>query len=182
MEPMKFVDEYISPERFETLVSHAKSERDRVLLRLIYGTGRRVSEVVRSLRAEDISQQTPNIYFNILKKKVPSKVWIRVSLPVIEMMREYTKGMAPNEYVFPICRSMVDRLIKEMGKKADMLQFGRRKIHVHMLRHSFAVNEARKCKNLMDAKMLQRKLQHSDINMTFYYLDHFIDEENEMSE
>ena len=176
---MKHVDEYISPPEFEKLISYADNSRDKVLLTLIYNTGRRVSEVVRSLKAKDISMKTPNIYFNILKKKQKQQVWIRVSEDTIQMMREYIKAneIEPDEYIFPIARCRVDQIIKVMGAKAGMLNYQSRKIHVHMLRHSFAVNRARKCKNMMQLKSLQMELQHSSIDMTSYYMEHFAEED-----
>jgi site-specific recombinase XerD len=181
-EPMKYLDEYISPDEFDRLISFAENERDRVLLTVFYNTGRRVSEVVNCLHAKDISAKSPNVYFTILKKRAKYQAWIRVSDYVIELLRTYSKDMQPDDYVFPITRRRVDQVIKAMGEKAGMLNFQKRMIHVHMLRHSFAVNRASKCKNMMELKRLQMELQHSDINMTSYYMEHFIPDEAEVSE
>ena len=178
-ETMKYVDEYIGPEDFSRLISHAENERDRVLLTLIYRTGRRVSEVVGTLKVSDISLETPNIHFTILKKRHPTSLWIRVPQDVSDMMRHYIEGMDYDGVIFPITRSRVDQIIKKLGSKAGMLNYQKRKIHVHMLRHSYAVNEARKCRNMMELKRLQMRLQHSDINMTSYYMEHFSEEESE---
>ena len=177
IEPMRYVDEYINPDEFDRLISYAKNTRDGVLLTLIYRSGRRVSEVVRSLKVKDISLATPNIYFNILKKKNVTQTWMRLPEDVMVMMRKYVKGMEQEAFVFPISRNRVDQIIKTMGKEANMLNYQKRKIHVHMLRHSFAVNEARKCKNMMQLKRLQMKLMHSSLDMTSYYMEHFSEED-----
>ena len=179
IEPMRYVDEYINPEEFDRLISYAVRPRDGILLTLIYRTGRRVSEVVRSLRVQDISMSSNNIYFNILKKKVPYGTWMRTPEDVMIMMRKYADGMDQDAFVFPISRKRVDQIIKTMGEKAGMLYYQKRKIHVHMLRHSFAVNEAKKCENMMQLKRLQMKLRHSSLDMTSYYMEHFREEDDE---
>ncbi len=90
------------------------------------------------------------------------------------MIRKYIEEnhIDDDDYVFPICRSYVDLIIKKMAMKAG-ITFSHRQMHAHVLRHSGAVNYARNCKNMMDLSRLKMKLQHSTIDMTAYYLEHF---------
>lgn len=209
--PMKNIDEYISPGDFDKLVSHARCERDRVLVTLLYNSGRRISEVVGSMQAGDVSQNTSNLAFAIMKKKrfcqeckrimklsagrwlcrdrekmwvdlghLPEtrpKIWIKTPESIVSMMRDFTKDMKPGMTVFPITRQRADQIIKRMGSDAGMLTFQHHKIHNHIFRHSFVVNEAKKCKDMWQLKKLQNHMQHSSIEMTSYYMEHFKEEE-----
>jgi integrase len=221
MQPMKYVDEFLTEEEVNRLVSFAETERDRVLVLFLFYSVRRVSEVVRSLKAGDVSRKTDNIEYTILKKVKkcavcgkrtryfadegvwkciqpyktwmlieghepsvkPVRVWIREGpffkgmFDTYAMLRKYIEDnhIAADEYVFPICRSTVDLMIKEMAHKAGVT-FTHRQMHAHVLRHSGSVNYARRCKNMMDLMKLKMKLQHSTIDMTAYYLEHFKEE------
>ncbi len=66
MQPMKYIDEFLNEEEVNHLISFAENERDRVLVLFLFYSLRRVSEVVKSLKACDISKKTDNIEYTSL--------------------------------------------------------------------------------------------------------------------
>jgi len=178
-EPMCDTQGYLTPEQFEHLISYAKRSRDMVLFRFFFGTGRRVSEVVRAIKPEDFNFRDSMVRFKIEKRKRLSPIWINVNREVMDMMKDYiaATGIGPEDYIFPINRFRVDQIIKDMGLRAGMEYVGKHKIHVHMLRHSFAIAMAKLTKDMNEMKKLQALMGHANINSTSYYLDHFNPEE-----
>lgn len=217
MQTMKHIDEFITEDELKELVKYAKRDRDSTLVTYLFYSVRRISEVVKSLKAEDISLKSDNVRYNILKKgkkcsicghrirrlgslfvcfnreknawehneghipaTVKNYVWIREgplfpeSFNNYQFIREYIERnkLDSTEYVFPIGRSMAHKIIREMADKAG-ITFRNRQMHAHVLRHSGAVYYAKKCENMMQLMKLKNKLQHSSIDMTAYYLEHF---------
>ena len=173
---------YLTEEKFEQLLSFATDIRDRTLLQVLFYTGRRVSEVVRSLTVNDIDFQDNLINFTVLKKGYPLKVWLNVNSKLMEVLKEYIEalGLVSDEYLFPISRFRVDQIIKSLGRKAGLEYVGRKKIHAHVFRHSYAVMMAKKVKDIYELKKLQILMGHSNINMTSFYTEHY--NKNEMKE
>lgn len=192
-DPMRDAEGYLTPEQFETLISYAKSERDRVLLSFIFYTGRRVSEVVRCLKPENFNYKDNMVLFTILKRrKLGYRTWINISQRATAMMRDYIErsGIAPDEYIFSINRFRVNQILYEMGKKAAPVLgwrtnengvpfVGKNLIHVHILRHSFAIelvkNMPKEMDGLMKLRLLQSAMGHGNINSSNWYIDHFGD-------
>jgi site-specific recombinase XerD len=57
------------------------------------------------------------------------------------------------------------------------------KPHVHLLRHSFAIHGAMTAENMTDLIKLRSMLQHTNLNTTLWYLDHFnLEEKKEFLE
>ena len=217
MQPMKYLDEFITQEQFDKLLSHTKRERDIVLLKTFWFTSRRVSEIVRCLKPIDINYEMSRIYFTILKKRrwcgicrvrmkydskkkiwmcfdaaledykwkghyeKPRRVWLPIPKHLTLDLKNYIekKKIKNNEYVFNISRQRVDQIIKQISKDAGMLHFKNRKMHIHVIRHSYAVDKSKKIKNMHDLKMLQKLLQHSSMEQTGYYMEHFTEDELE---
>ena len=225
MQPMKYLDEFITQEQFDKLLSHAKRERDVLLLKTFWYTSRRVSEIVRCLKPIDINYETSRVYFTILKKRrwcslcktrmkynsdtkrwlcfnklyqdaygkwqgewvdkhhyeKPRRVWLPIPKHLSLALKTYIEKntIGEHEFIFKISRQRVDQIIKEIGKAAGMFHFKNRKIHIHIIRHSYAVDKSKKIKNMHDLKMLQKLLQHSSMEQTGYYMEHFTEDELE---
>lgn len=173
--PMADPQGYLNQEQFEHLVSFAESERDRLLLNVLFYTGRRVSEIVRQLRVGDLNFRDNMIHFKILKRKTPFKTWLNVNSKLMEMLRQYVDNLAldVDDFLFPISRFRVNQIITKIGKKAGMKYVGKRKIHPHVFRHSYAVLMSKKVKDIHELKKLQILMGHSNINMTAFYTEHF---------
>lgn len=192
IDPMRDTNGYITPEEFETLVSFTNNFRDRVLLSFIFYTGRRVSEVVRCIKPEDFNFKDSMVCFTILKRRKQGvfKTWKRVKPDVIKIISDYiiAYSIAPNEWLFSINRFRVDQILREVGKKAapvlgwkvndDGIPFiGKHLIHIHMLRHSHAIDFVKKLPREMDGLEKLHKLMdemgHGRVDSSNWYVRNF---------
>ena len=187
--PMNDSRGYLTIPQVWKIIDAADSPRDRLLIMTLAMTGRRVSEVIGlrkqvkqdggwkysedvigGLKPEDILPDRNAIVFNILKKKNPVEKVIGVPSRLKESLLKYIKArrLQEDELVFPITRQRVHQIVKRMGRRSGIEMVGKKPLHVHHFRHSFAVYMADKT----SLKKLQELLAHSDINMTAHYLQY----------
>ena len=122
-----------------------------------------------------------------LNDKEPKRVIIAMDSELYSYLVWYIDyaGISKYDRVFPISRRRADQLLKRViGKIGLKMNLGRRKIknrgviyqvdcrpHLHMFRHSFAINVlSQNQKNPLALPKLTDLLQHSDMNMTKRYL------------
>ncbi|MFB2768570.1 tyrosine-type recombinase/integrase [Pelatocladus sp. BLCC-F211] len=147
----------------------AKPGRDRALLKLMYATGMRVSEIC-SLKWGDFHERdSGEVQVTVLGKGeklrtvlVPPVVWLEV---------ESLRGAAgDDEPVFISCRgkalerTMVHRIIKEAAATAGVNE----KVSCHWLRHAHAVVSLEKGAPI---HLVRDSLGHSNISTTNVYLE-----------
>ena len=173
--PKPMTDEagYIPYDQVMELIDSTTDFRDKLLLTLLFRSGRRVSEVVRSLKPRDVDFKEGMILWHILKKKDKNyKRWKPIDKDTLGMLWNYIelKRIDPDQFVFGICRSRVFQIVRKYGNKIGLDKVGNKHIHPHHLRHSFAVHLARNMRSPADLAFLQDLLEHSDIRFTLYYL------------
>lgn len=176
---------YLTEEQVKLLIGAAKNPRDRLLLQMIYRCGRRVSEVLM-LKEGDIIWNDRKIIFNILKRKRPVKELKPVDEETFRLLEEYMKirhdipglrKQSKNDRLFPISRQYVFKLIRKLGAGVGITKVGRKGLHPHHLRHSFAVHQVRNnVKTTEDLRKLQMYMGHANINTTAHYLQYSPDE------
>jgi integrase/recombinase XerD len=176
---------YLSVEQVEAIIGAAKNPRDKLLLQLLYRCGRRVSEVLM-LREEDILWADRKIIFNILKRKKPVKELKPVDEDTFRLLEEYVriKGsllglrkQAGGQLLFPISRQYVFKMMRKLGAEVGITRVGKKGLHPHHLRHSFAVHQVRgNIKTADDLRKLQMYMGHANINTTAHYLQFSPDE------
>ncbi len=146
--------------------------RDRILFEFIYTSGIRVSEAT-NLKLEDLNLE--NRVFRILGKGSKERIGF-FSKPVQRLLREYLikrnmylkKKNKNSEYVFinKFCNKITERSVHRRlvfwGKVTGLSK----KIHPHMLRHSFATYLLSRGVDIMFLKEL---LGHKNINTTQVY-------------
>ena len=166
----------LSVEEMEQLLnqpsgSSDKEIRDSAMLKLLYATGIRVSELI-SLRVSDVNMQ---MGFLICREGDRERM-IPFDSQVQEALRRYLirarNHMASNEakdILFVNCsgtsmsRQGFWKLIKSYARKAGITK----DITPHTLRHTFAAHQV---ENGTDLKSVQEILGHSDISTTHMYL------------
>lgn len=159
----KRLPRYLEPEEVELLVSHATSPRDRLIIRLLYTTGLRVSELV-TLKKSDVNLEDSSLRV-VGKGGKERYVYFPQNLkPDLERQMKAVDG----EWLFPSRRgghihyTTVERMIRNVARRAGL----KKKVTPHILRHSFAT---RSLEEGMDIREIQELLGHSNLNTTQVY-------------
>jgi integrase len=176
-EVMKDPDGFFRPGQREAIYNSCRSDRDRLLIRLLWKTGRRIGEIL-NLKVRNINFDEAEILWFIEKKKKEFPRWKPCDGETLGLLKEYTKGTDIDEYIFkssqkvegPISRQRAFQIIRELCKKAGIDYVGSKAPHPHHFRHSFAVDKARKLKSPADIRKLQMYLEHNNLGMTEQYL------------
>ena len=143
--------------------------KHKTMLMLAYGSGLRVSEVVR-LKTEDIDSQRMCIVIRQAKGKKDRIV--QLSAVLLVMLREYWKKVKParNGYLFagqvqgePYSTRSLQLVLAAAKEKAGVRKPG----SIHALRHSFATHLLDKG---TDVFMIMKLLGHNSVKTTMRYL------------
>jgi len=182
--PIRDLKGYLEPEQVERLISVAPNLRDALLVRLLWRTGIRVSELI-GIRIQDIDFDNRAIVIKVQKmrkrdgKAIERRRVVPIDQGTLDMVREYLKWRTGFAYrgdlLFPITRQRVDQIFWKLGRRAGIKEIGdpavsrHRKLHPHHLRHSFAIH----CiKRGMTVTRLQKILGHSSPTTTSVYLQY----------
>ncbi|MCU0392415.1 MAG: site-specific integrase [Thermoflexibacter sp.] len=155
----------ISVQDIKKLFEVTENLKHNTMLKLCYGMGLRVSEIV-NLKITDIDSGR----MQVLVEQSKGKKDRYVNLPesILEQLRAYFKEYKPKKYLFEgqygdqYSSRSAQQVFKDAMEKAKI----NKKIGIHGLRHSFATHllEAG-----TDVKFIQELLGHSDIKTTMLY-------------
>jgi integrase/recombinase XerD len=175
-------DSYISWEDADRIISICKSQRDRLIFRLLSRSGRRISEIME-LKYKDIRWDNQSIKWHIKKKKDKAyTATIPQDEETMKMLRDWVidENISGDEFIFKsygkhghLTERRVAYLLVSYTKKLGINDLGGEKIHPHMFRHGFAIHKVLTMKSPYDIFTLQKIMCHSDIRETMWYLDHF---------
>jgi len=127
---------YFTRDQVTLLLSACKRPRDRLILRVLWETGVRVSELV-SLTSESIDFTGEALRVVTLKRRGHMRaVPIRPAL-LGELARHIAgTGIRADERLFPVTRQRVHQIVRREARKAGLPED---RAHPHTLRHSFAI-------------------------------------------
>jgi len=182
--PIRDLKAYLSPEQVERLIVVAANLRDKLLVRIPWRSGIRVSELI-SIRIQDIDFDNRAIVIKVqkMRKKDGKTVERRRIVPIdqgtLHMVKEYLEWRKQFPYkgdlLFPITRQRVDQIYWKLGRRAGIQEIGdpaisqHRKLHPHHLRHSFAIHCIERG---MSIERLQKILGHQSLTTTSVYLQY----------
>lgn len=178
IEVMKDLQGFFKKGERQRIYNSCDTWRDRVLIRLLWKTGRRISEVLQ-LKVKDIDFQNQNILFIILKKKTPFKRWKPIDQFTLSLLSKYLTmsglksehylihGGDPNKY---ISRQRAFQIVRRLCRNAGIEKVGDSLPHPHHFRHSFAIDLAKRSKSPADIRQVQMAMEHSSLAMTEQYL------------
>jgi integrase len=180
--PIRDLKGYLLPEQVKRLIAIAKTLRDVLLVLILWHTGIRVGELIR-IRAPDVDFENRAIFIKVQKmrkrdgKTIERKRVVPIDQGTLDMVREYLEWRKQFPYkgdlLFPITRQRVDQIFWELGRRAGIKEIGdpaisqHRKLHPHVLRHSFAIHAVKKG---MRIERLQKILGHQSPTTTSVYL------------
>lgn len=194
--PMKDLRGYLDLDEIKKLLDAPTTPRNHLLIRLLWVTGARVSELTGSkekgkefygLRVKDLDQRDHTIILDTLKRKQypPLKRRVTLDLNTWKQLTSYINDehLGLEDKILNIKRSMAGKIIRKIGEEVGVEKVGIKKIHPHHFRHSHSVAYIRgKGNNSMEGlRRLQMKLGHANINTTAHYLQ-FAPEENKDQE
>jgi len=185
---MKDLKGFLTPEQVEAMIESCDNLRDRVLIRLLWRTGMRISELVRpgqdrspvlGLRVSNILWDENALIIRHAKRKDNPPRRIDIDSETLAMVREYLgKRLDRSDFVIPITRQMGYLVVRRAAERVGITEVGdrlvskRRRPHPHHLRHSFATQSVKMTKgNYADLIRLQRHLGHASVSTTAGYLD-----------
>ena len=180
--PIRDLKGYLEPEQVEKLIAVATNPRDALLVRIPWRSGIRVSELI-GITVPDIDFDNRAIVIKVQKmrkrdgKAIERRRVVPIDQGTLHMVSEYLKWRAVFPYkgnlLFPITRQRVDQIFWKLARKAGIKEIGdpaiskHRKVHPHLLRHSFAIYCV---KHGMPIERLQKILGHSSPTTTSVYL------------
>ena len=156
----------LSRPEVQQLFQALPNDRFRLLARLGYGCGLRLSEVLH-LCVGDIDSS--RMVLHIRQSKGRKDRLVPLPLPLLEELRRYWRQYRPATWLFPgqkagqpLCAGAVQRLFQQSVQRCP---FGKR-VTFHTLRHSYATHllEAG-----VDLVTLQQLLGHGDLKTTAHY-------------
>lgn len=157
--------EILSKEEVKKIINSTSNLKHRAMLLMIYSAGLRRSELL-NLRIKDINSK--RMMLRIVGAKGKKDRYSILSEAMLKVLREYFKEYRPKEYLFEgidhgqYSASSLQRTLKKAVEKAGI----RRRVYLHMLRHSFATHLMEQGTNI---RLIQDLLGHESIKTTEIY-------------
>ncbi|MGC9132982.1 MAG: site-specific tyrosine recombinase/integron integrase [Nanopusillaceae archaeon] len=153
----KRLPKFITLEEFQKLLNSADNYRDKLIIKFLFYTGVRVSELVR-IRKNDIifEEGFAKVYGKGGKERI-----VPVPNDLLNEIKEYIEKNNLDT-LFPLSTRQVERIIKETAKKAGI----NKRVTPHVLRHSLATILLSKG---VDIRYIQELLGHSSLAITQIY-------------
>jgi site-specific recombinase XerD len=173
---MSDLRDYITPEDAANMIAHAETEEDKMMMIVLWASGRRISEVVGPLgiSVADIDAEHNLIMFSILKKRVSENGQIPQAMKPIDhetiaMLLDYCRRHSIQGKIFPRNRRWAQRAFVRAAIKSNVRAANGSMPHPHHFRHSFAVRAVRAAKTPGDLLALQSMLEHKKFETTQIY-------------
>jgi site-specific recombinase XerD len=152
---------HLQVEQVGALIEAAGTDRNKLLFRLLYEHGLRISECLSLTRAH-----VRRGYLQIKGKKKGKRADEKLNPATLALFESVTKTLLPNTLIFPFSRQWASSLFHRACDKAGIALQLRQ--GVHSLRHSLA-------HHLLDAgaplPVVQKSLRHRSIGSTGVYLE-----------
>lgn len=155
----------ISAQEIKKLFAVTTNLKHNTMLKLCYGMGLRVSEIV-NIKIMDVDSKTMQVFIERAKGKKDR--YANLPESILEQLRVYFKQYRPKKYLFEgqyegkYTTRSIQMVFKNGLKKANI----NKDIGIHGLRHSFATHLL---ENGTDIKFIQELLGHNDIKTTLRY-------------
>jgi len=158
----------LSADEITQILDATRNLQHWTILATLYATGMRCKEL-RLLKVEDIDSKRKLIHIRNGKGQTPRDV--SLSPVLLERLRIYWRWRKPKDWLFPSKRRpdhpMESKSIRYVCANAGRRAGTQRRLHPHVLRHSFATHLLDQG---ADLRTIQVLLGHADIRTTARYL------------
>lgn len=169
------VPQYLIREQIGQLVAACVSERDRLLVRMGWETGARISELL-GIRRFDLDLRNRQIRLRTLKRRAYRQRkrreqfrWVPISDALAADLARYLleHALPEDQRMFPFSRVRAFQIVRDAGGRAHLVARGGRHVSPHILRHSFAMN----CLTQgVPINVVKELLGHASVLNTMIYL------------
>lgn len=155
----------LSKHEIRSIFEQIVNIKHKCILEIIYSAGLRRGEVLQ-LKPQDIDSKRMRI--KVRGGKGRKDRYTLLSAKVLKDLRAYFKLIKPKTWLFEgldggqYSTSSIAKILKKYALKAGI----KKRVHVHMLRHSFATHLLEQGTNL---RIIQELLGHEDIKTTEIY-------------
>jgi integrase/recombinase XerD len=157
----------LTEEEVLRLTMAAWSPRDKALIRMLYRTAGRISEVV-TITWADLVVKPEQGQVTLFGKGGKTRV-VQIPLTLVSALQDIRDGAENSERIFPITRQRAWSIVKATAKRAGITD----KLSPHWFRHSHATHSLDHGAPL---KLVSSTLGHSSISITDRYLHNRPDE------
>ena len=145
------------------------------MIRLMLNAGLRSSEVL-NLKVNDLNWMSGKLSIRQGKGQKDRILWLNEEdLELLQLWRERHPEQRDLLFTTLQGRPVSDRYLRAMVKRVADKAGIEKRVHPHLLRHSFATDLYRETKNI---RLVQKALGHEDLSTTMIYT-HIVDEELE---
>jgi len=160
----KTIPEVLTVEEVKRLINSAKNIKHKLILKLLYGTGLRVSEII-NLQKGDINFGEDLIKVNLGKGKKDR--FVKLPASIKEDLESYSKlnnskNLFPSNRGGKLTKKSIAKIVSNNARKAKI----KKRVYPHLLRHSFATHLLEQG---TDLRIIQKLLGHSSIKTTQIY-------------
>jgi len=159
----KALPSVLTKDEIKSLINTAQTRKSKLIIKFLYSTGLRVSELV-NIRPQDLNLNEKTAIVRKGKGKKDRNIILPESL--IQELRNYIEKNKENQYLFskekPLTTRNIQKIIKKTAKKAQI----NKKVTPHTLRHSYATHLLEQG---TDIRIIQTLLGHENLNTTQIY-------------
>ena len=161
----KPLPKYLSALEVKRLLKQCTNLKHTCILKILYGCGLRVSEVI-ALKIADIDSSAMRVMVRAAKGKKDRVLPLPQTL--LQNLRQYYLAYRPNDYLFEgqyggkYTAKSIQNFIKKYARGANL----QKSVTPHMLRHSYATHQL---ENGINIRYVQELLGHNSIKTTELY-------------
>ncbi|MEJ2268082.1 MAG: tyrosine-type recombinase/integrase [Nanoarchaeota archaeon] len=160
----KVIPNILSIKDIKKMFNSTNNPKHKLILKLLYGTGLRVSEIV-NLKKSEINFEE-NLVKIVLGKGKKDR-FVKLPESIKDELKNYSK-IGDSKYLFESNRGgkltikSIQKIVSNSAKKARI----KKRVYPHLLRHSFATHLLEQG---TDLRIIQKLLGHSSIKTTQIY-------------
>ncbi|MFP3166869.1 MAG: tyrosine-type recombinase/integrase [Candidatus Nanopusillus sp.] len=153
----KRLPKFITYDELNKLLENADNYRDKLIIKFLFYTGVRVSELIKIKKNDIIFEEG---FVKVYGKGGKERI-VPIPKELLNELKDYINKIN-TENIFPLSSRQVERIIKNIAEKAGI----NKKVTPHVLRHSLATTLLSKG---VDIRYIQEILGHSSLNITQIY-------------